>query len=469
MLSFGVILVCTVVIEWLVLFRLRFDRFVSLIVLTGTCLYVDYLTYTSVGDRNYDGASHLAYIESIASSLRLPDVFSCAVCGHPPLYYALAALWSKTVLFGGWMPLELGLQWLSLLLFFVFVVFSLLVVRSCTSRPMTVRLAAALIVFWPSSIINSVRVHNDALASPLMLAAMYFTAEWDKNGRTKDFSAALVVSALALMTKASGYAVATALLLFAALRLGSSGERSRSLKQFITAAGVLGATGLLAIALRASRYPRTPCQLILGSACNGRYVPPLPDSPSRFLSFHFYDFVTRLGTVPEDPILNRLAKSSLFGVMPLGDPFGGADHELLARWLSGGLLAMVAVCLVALALLGRAALRRHRAYLGSVAIMVLFLLAFRIRAPNEFHEDFRHIFAALVPFCLGYAAFVVRLGRYSKLLHSVGVGLAILMIAWSFAFFARVPRRASPLAITLAPESAQTIPELLQLALSQPG
>ncbi|MET0792087.1 MAG: hypothetical protein ABW061_11250 [Polyangiaceae bacterium] len=108
---------------------------------------------------------------------RVRESVSCAACSHPPLYYAFAAIWSKTVLLGSWMPLELGLQWLSLLLFFAFIVVSLLIIRSCTERATTLRLAAALIVFWPSSVINSVRVHNDALASPLMLAAMYFTAQ----------------------------------------------------------------------------------------------------------------------------------------------------------------------------------------------------------------------------------------------------------------------------------------------------
>jgi len=439
MTSVGILLTFTIAFELFVLRRLQFDVFVIGIVLAGTFLDVDYLTYTSLGERNYDGASHLEYIQSIASTWRVPEVFSCAVCGHPPLYYALAALWSKTVLLGGFLPLELGLQWLSLLLFFAFVVFSLLIIRSCTGHGASLRLAAALVVFWPSSIINSVRVHNDALASPLMLAALYFTAEWDKNGRSKHFFAALVISALAISTKASGYAVATALLLFSALRLRSTEQRSLGLERFASAAFVLGTTGLLVTTLRTSRILRTPCQLIFGSACNGRYVPPLPDSPSRFLSFHLHDFVSRLDTVPEDPFLNRLAKSSLFGVTHLGEPFTDAHHELLARWISWGLLGMVTVCLGAAPFLGSASLRKYRAYLASVAIMLLFLLAFRIRAPNEFHEDFRHIFAALVPFCLCYAIVVAKVGRFSKLLNHAGIALALLMIALSVTFFARVP------------------------------
>jgi hypothetical protein len=180
-----------------------------------------------------------------------------------------------------------------------------------------------------------------------------------------------------------------------------------------------------------------PCQLILGAACNGRYVPPFPDSPARFLTFHFHDFVSRLAVFPEDPVLNRVAKSSLFGVLAWGEPFTDLRHEILARCLSWGLLAMVTICLVGFPLLDRAALRENRVYLGSVAIMALFLLAFRLRAPNEFHEDVRLIFAILPAFCLGYSAVVARLGRYSKHLHHAGVALALLMMALSVAFFAR--------------------------------
>jgi len=435
--SLGIVLVSTVVIELFVLWRLRFDALVISIVLAGTALYVDYLSYTSVGERNYDAASHIEYIHSIASNSRLPEVLSCVACGHPPLYYALAAVWSKFVLASGLMPLELGLQWLSLLLFSAFVVLSLLVFRSCTRHRSTLRLAAALVVFWPSSVIHSIRVHNDALATPLMLAAIYFSAEWDKHSRSNDFLAALGCSALALTTKASGYAVATSLLLFTAWRLRSSAQRSRTLGQLIGATLVLGTTALLTITLRASPTPRMPCQLILGAACNGRYVPATPDSLTRFLSFHLHDFISRLAVLPEDPVLNRVAKSSLFGVMPLGEPFTDLRHELLARCLSAGLLAMVTVCLVGLPLQGRASLRENRVYLGSGALMVLFLLAFRLRAPNEFHEDVRHIFALLAPFCLGYVAIVGRLARYSKLLHYAGVALALLMMALSVAFFAR--------------------------------
>src|SRR5690606_14605183 len=177
------------------------------------------------------------------------NIYACVACGDPPLFYMLGAFWSKIV--GGWMPVELGLAWLSLLLFLSFVTFALLIVRSCSSEPNTLRLAAILVTFWPSSIINSVRIHNDALASPLMLAALFFIAQWDKKDRLRDFYLALLACALALLTKSSGYAVAATLLAVMALRLCSPELRRNaprlrvSMKQTVSALLVLACAGFL--------------------------------------------------------------------------------------------------------------------------------------------------------------------------------------------------------------------------------
>jgi hypothetical protein len=433
-----------------VLRRLRFDWVVVALVVLGTLLHVDYLSYTSLSERNYDASSHLEYVQSIAKHYRLPDRFGCGACGHPPLYYALAASWSKFVLAGGFMPYELGLQWLSLLLFFGFVLVALSLFRSLTSRPSVLYLATALVVFWPSSIINAVRVHNDALASLLILSALYFTAQWDRGGRSRNFHFALLSTALALLTKSSAYALAATLVSVAAVRALSPHLRRESLRYCAVAVVILGSVAAGAAEFRRSERPSTFCQNVLGSACDGRYVPAVPDRPSRFVSFDVRRFVLRMDTLPDDPehdyFLNRLAKSSLFGVMPLGDELSSPRHRALAVVMSVLLLAMVASCSVALPFLPGEVLRECRVYLGGSFIMFAFLVAFRIRAPNEFHEDFRHVFPALVPFCLGYAAIVARLGRSSRkppwslrTLRGAGFAVGVSMVLASVAFFARLP------------------------------
>jgi hypothetical protein len=438
-----VVFLATLLFELYALRRLRFDWVVVAIVLLGTALAVDYLSYTSLSERNYDGPAHVEYIQAIAQQHRLPGPFDCGPCGHPPLYYALAALWSKVVLIGGWIPYELGLQWLSLLLFFAFVVVALSIFRSRTSRAGTLRLAAALVVFWPSSIINAVRVHNDALASVLMLGALYFTASWDRSGGRRDFQLALLFCALALLTKASGYASAATLVLFAAVRALSPELRRDSLARGAIAVVVLGSVVLAAAAVRRSEHASTFCQKVLGSACDGRYVPAVVDRPSRFVRFDVRRFVMRMDTLPDDPdhdyFLNRLAKSSLFGVMPLGDELAGPRHQRLAVAMSVLLLAMVASSVIALPFLRGASWlswRAYRVYVGGAVMMLAFLVAFRIRAPNEFHEDFRHIFPALVPFCLAYTKIFERLDRFPR---AAGTALGVAMVVASAAFFARVP------------------------------
>jgi hypothetical protein len=436
-------LTCTMFVELWVLRRLRFDRVVVVTVLAGTLVHVNYLSYTSIAERNIDASSQVAYIQAMARELRPPDVFACGACGHPPLYYALAALWSKLMLLAGWAPLELVLKWFSLLLFFSFVVVALLILRSRLERPPFMWLAAALVVFWPSSIINSVRVHNDSLASPLILASTYFIARWDEHDRSRDLLAALATAALALLTKASGYAVVAALVLFALQKLVSVGRDRERIKQCVGTILVLASTAILATATRESREPRTPCHKILGHACGGRYVPPVADEPRRFVSFDVRRFVRRLDAVPDDParayFLNRFAKTSLFGFKPLGDELTSRRHEVLGVVISSLLLVMVAACTFGAMFLRGVRWRRYRAYVVVATLLVGLLLAFRLRLPNPHHEDFRHVFPLLVPFCLGYGAVVARLARVHPLLGKAGLAIGSSMVVASVAFFVRLP------------------------------
>ncbi|HXU63519.1 MAG TPA: phospholipid carrier-dependent glycosyltransferase [Polyangia bacterium] len=439
----AIVFLSSVGVALIVLRRLRFDRRTMAIVVAGVALYADYLTYTGVADRNYDGRSHLEYIQAIAEHLRLPAMSSCLACGHPPLYYALGAAWSRSVLAGGWMPMELGLQWLSLLLFVGFLVLAALVIRSVGASRPTRWLAMALVVFWPSSVLNSVRVHNDALASPLILAAIYFTARWDREQSPRDFWLALGASALAILTKATGYVAAATFILFALVHLRTAAAFRRDVTRTAVAVVVLAAVAGLAVFSRLERSPHTLCQEVLGHACDRRYVPPVPDTPSHFILFDLPDFIRRMDAIPEYPkpdyFWNRFAKSSLFGVLPLGDPLQAARHVALAVVIKILLLVMVSACLCGVVLLRPLPWRRYRVYVCAVASMLIFLVAFRIWVPNEFHEDFRHVFAILVPFCLAYALVVERARRVSGALYWTGVGVALLMIGSSVAFFARLP------------------------------
>ncbi len=437
-------LLSTAALEVVVLRRLRFGWSLIAIALAGVLVDTSYLTYTSIFTRSYDGPAHVFYIDGMAAHLRPPPVsIFCPACGHPPLYYALAALWSKTVLAGGLIPRELGLQWLSLLLSAGFVVFALLLLRSTIERSATLRLAAALVVLWPSSILNSVRVHNDALASLLIVGSMYFIAQWDRHGRRRDFYLAVATPALALLTKASGYAMAATIIVIAALQVRSSHLARHRVRQLVAASLVLLCTALLAASFRPSQLPQTLCRRVLGLACDIPREVYTGNRPSNYLFFDVADFLSSTSSLnqppKEDYFWNGLAKSSLFGVMPLGKDFEDPRHQHLAVVISLLLLAMVVVCLATLPFVRSIDWPRYRALVVASAALVALLAAFRMLVPTPFHEDFRHIFPALVPFCLLYAKVVERLRRWSAVLYGTGMAIGLLMIASSVAFFVRMP------------------------------
>jgi hypothetical protein len=335
------------------------------------------------------------------------------------------------------------LQWLSLLLFSGFVGFALLLLRSTSERPATLHLAAALIVFWPSSVLNSVRAHNDALASLLIMAAMYFIARWDRQGRQRDFRLALVACAPALLTKATGYTMVATLLVVAGLRVWSTRFGRESLKQLAAAALVLLCTALLAASLHHAPARRTLCQKVLGLACD---IPREVFVGNRPINYLYFDLPGFLGGVSpraqpprEDYFLNGLAKSSLFGTMPLGRDFEGALYHKLAVIIGVLWLAMVLVCAVTLPFVRSVDWPRYRALVIAAGALLVLLVAFRMLVPSPFHQDFRHIFPILVPFCLVYAKVVERLGHWSVVLYGTGVAIGLLMVASSLTFFARIP------------------------------
>ena len=116
-----------------------------------------------------------------------------------------------------------------------------------------------------------------------------------------------------------------------------------------------------------------------------------------------------------------------------------ASRDRLAVLLGVLLLAMVLVCIAAWPFVRPFGWRRYRAVVLSSVCLLSFLIAFRIAIPTPFHEDFRHVFPLLVPFCLVHVKSVERIGSRSALLGKIGIGLGGLMAALSAAFFVRGP------------------------------
>jgi hypothetical protein len=404
-------------------------------------LDIGYLSYTGIGDRNLDGVDHRWQIDFFAKQGRLPRMGMCVTCGHAPLYYVLGGLVMKLFTALHVTSVDVALQSLSLGFFLGFVAFAVATTRLFIASPLVVRLVAALTAFWPSSVLNSVRVHNDSLASLCMAGALYFTARYDQRERPRDLYWAAVWSGLAILTKSSGYTIVVVLLVvlgFQAKRLAKGGP-----KPAVIAVSTLLAAIVIVGKARVMTITRTPtvCERLLGRACNAAQESYVGNKPINYLYFDLRYFLTEpflpnpLAGERRDYFWNAVAKTSLFGRVPLGQPFGGRFDAALGIVLSALFLGLLTYTVVGALDATFEQVHRHRVLLLAGGSMLSLLTCFRVLVPIIWHEDVRHVFALLIPALVLFGKVVERYRRTRRALYWAGWGLALLFILASVLLF----------------------------------
>src|SRR5262249_36763064 len=153
------------------------------------------------------------YIQYIVTNHTRPPASYCLICHHPPLYYWLGAgvyaFCEKTKI----TPPITGVMAFSLVITLVFVGFGAATARLLAKTRGETRIATAFIVFWPYSIHNAVRLHNDTLVCMWMAATVYFLTRWWKEERPRHLYLAALCTGLGLYTKSSAYVLAGAVAL----------------------------------------------------------------------------------------------------------------------------------------------------------------------------------------------------------------------------------------------------------------
>ena len=151
----------------------------------------------------YEGnKGHVNYIHYIADNGTLPPPRGWSYY-HPPLYYTIAA--------GVWMlakSLDISdpfkvLQVLSLIFYWIFLVYSLRLLAQFIRQPWVYRLAAALILFWPAGFLAAIRIGNDALLYPLFMMALFHGHKWFVGENRRDLLLASVFCGLGFFVKIS--------------------------------------------------------------------------------------------------------------------------------------------------------------------------------------------------------------------------------------------------------------------------
>jgi hypothetical protein len=430
----------------LVLARARFDRVTILIVLGGLWLYLGYLGYTDYGERNYDGGEQLRYVQWIVDHHARPPATQCLICHHPPLYYALGALAYVFFQATKLAPPVTGLQLYSLVCHLVFIGFAVATARRLLGTRRELHLATALIVFWPYSVENTVRVHNDTLASTLMGVATFYVVRWAQKEKRRDLYLAALATGLGLLTKSSAYAVAGALFVLLVVRF----FRSRDKLRFARRAVVAGAILLAAMALNA-RGKDTPtakdaplCHKILGNACDihkGQWV---DNKLKNYVWIDWKAFAKEPYALAERDGSGRayfwghLLKSSLFGTHNTTPDRETAFevNRAIAYAMNALLLGMDAyLVLGALAFARRRALRRFEAVLVCLGMCIAFMMGFRVLIPAPHHTDFRHIFSSVALVSLLYAATLGRARGSWPALERMGRFMAVTFVVLSIVYF----------------------------------
>jgi hypothetical protein len=390
--------------------RLGCDGWVITLVLAGMALYLVYLGYTNPEQRNYDARGQHQYLFYIATHAALPPPGYCNVCYHPPLYYVVAALWARLLMTTHWLPLPKGLPLLSLVFAWLFVLFGVLTVRRFTRRPAALHLATALIVFWPYSVINSIRVHNDSLASALIAGAVYFAIKWYQAGRGRDLGWAALFAGLGLLTKGTAFMLVVALAVLVVMRMYRT-RRARAIAPWALLAGAILAVAFgLGAYRQGDRGGSSGCRAFFGDACLVDRSLFAGNRAANYLGFDVKTFLSEpylaaMRGTERDYFLPSLLKSSLFGTYNT-DPDGDLAYPLnnwLATLESALLLGLVALGLTALVLVTRARLGRYAPVLVIGTAMLAGLAVFRLVIPSPHHNDFRHVFPLLVLSSLVYA------------------------------------------------------------------
>ncbi len=421
--------------------RLNFDPWLIGILTCAIALYLIYASYTDIVERNYDGPERVWYSNYIAEHGHLPPANQCTICRHPPLYFALGALVIRLVNATHLATVEVGLQGLSLLLFVAFLIFGVLTIRLFTDNRATVRLGAALLAFWPTSVINSVRVHDDLLASSLGAAVLYLIIRWQKYDRVRNLYWAIFLTALALFTKANAYALV--LLLLATVSWQCYRDRFTRVRvrqvvlSFLSiAAAIVGVSSIHSSAARS-----TACQRALGAICDYSTEHFVGNGWANYLTFDLKFFLRQPYLINDpydkhrDYVLNTLLKTSLFSGAPLGGEFEDRLSAGLAIALSYLTLGIILVTVVGVFGITVRQLRRHWVIVLASLLLLGQLIALRVRVPLSMHSDFRYIFTLLIPACVCYAKLSERWRLQSRTMFCLSASLVVLLIPISIVFF----------------------------------
>lgn len=398
-------------LNYLLPLNLNKNKFLLILILLAIALRIFNLSYTDYNLRTHDVEGHIDYINYISLNQSLPNADQCWQCYQPPIYYIVGALASRISQFINLNP-YFGLQIFSLLLSFLFLVFSIKTAKEVLSDNRLLMVAISLISFLPSGIIHSIRIGNDSLYYAFYAIGFYYIIRWYQRENNKDFYLASIFSVLSVLTKSSGLILVSIFIFSLLYKFIKADERKIIFKNILIFAIILIMGFALAfykpiINLRSNRSG----DLFVGNikSLNGALM--VKNGLKNYLWFdrHTY-FSDPFSYTWEDKggrqyYWNFLLKTSQFGEFE----FNAFKHvPILAKCINIISLLTIFFFLISLLLLFLKENLKNIKNCNFVLIISIILslvasIMMRIRLPYSSTGDFRYIFPIIVPFAILYA------------------------------------------------------------------
>lgn len=368
----------------------------ALLLSLGLAIRLFYLSQTDFNERTYDvteGGGHLDYIKLVATEFTLPNPSEGWEYHQPPLYYLSAALVYKLAELLDFEDGYIALQLLALCFFMVFLIASAKLLASLIDLRHIYLAALALLVFWPSGVIHSVRIGNDPLLYALWAVFLLQLREWQQTDSKRMFNWACLSIVLAILTKPNAL-VLTGIAAGVLLAWGRF-----EIRRWLTLFGATALGVVLSVVDNIYYAMISGSDWLIGQSAHTKnlalYV---GNQLSNYLVFDLRVYLeqpfisTYLDATGRQYFLNFLLKSSLFAEFTFSGRFAGQ----LAQVVSFLLLLMVLYVVTFIVTLRLNEFRKYALVLLNLGIPLAALVFFRWYDPASPHADFRLIFPALV-------------------------------------------------------------------------
>lgn len=196
--------------------KINYKKLILAVSIIGIILRIIYITYTPITQRQHDmekEVGHLAYIETIYETGKLPEHNKWQFY-QQPLHHIISAGWLKIAeIFGIELETaEESLQILTAIYSSTIIVISFFILKELGINDKLKLLVMTIIAIHPTFIILSGSINNDILMIMLTFLGILYLIKWYKNSSMKNTIILAITTGLIALTKISGTIIAVPIL-----------------------------------------------------------------------------------------------------------------------------------------------------------------------------------------------------------------------------------------------------------------